>query len=307
MKSLLKEIQKGKVLISDGAWGTFLHELGLGIGECPEIWNVTHRNEVLSIAKSYIDAGADMILTNSFGAHPLRLKHYDLQDRASKLNEAAAAISREAAGEDHFVLGSIGPSGAIIMMEEISEEEVYDGFRIQVEALAKGGADAVCIETMSEIAEACLAIRAAKEFTDLEVICTFTYQKTVHGYYRTMMGVSPEDMIASVKEAGADIIGANCGIGFDQMLEVVKEIKEADKTTPLLVHANAGIPMVKNNKTIFPESPEEMSSKVKYLVEAGVNIIGGCCGTTPEHIRLFVKEIKEQTEFSSGDISPKRI
>ena len=303
MKSLLKEIQKGKILISDGAWGTFLHELGLAVGECPEIWNVTHRDKVLSIAKSYIEAGADMVLTNSFGAHPLRLKHYDLQDRAFELNQTAAEISREAAGEDHFVLGSIGPSGAIIMMQEIPEEEVYDGFRIQVEALAKGGADAICVETMSEIAEACLAIRAAKEFTDLEVISTFTYQKTVHGYYRTMMGVSPQDMITAVKEAGADIIGANCGIGFDQMLEVVKEIKEADKTTPVLVHANAGIPEVKNNKTIFPESPEEMSSKVKYLVDAGVNIIGGCCGTTPEHIRLFAREIKGQSKLSSQDIA----
>ena len=292
MKSLLKELEKGKVLISDGGWGTFLHELGLGVGECPEIWNVTHRDKVLSIPKSYIEAGADMVLTNSFGAHPVRLQHYGLQDRSYELNEAAAAISREAAGDDHFVLGSIGPSGAIIMMQEIPEEKVYDGFRIQVEALAKGGADAVCIETMSEIAEACLAIRAAKEFTDLEVVCTFTYQKTVHGYYRTMMGVSPEEMIAAVKDAGADIIGANCGIGFDQMLEVVKEIKEADSTTPVLVHANAGIPIVKNNKTVFPETPEMMSSKVKCLVDAGVNIIGGCCGTTPEHIRAFVREIR---------------
>ena len=292
MRSLLKEIEKGKVLVSDGGWGTFLHELGLEVGECPEIWNVTHRDKVLHIAKSYIEAGSDMILTNSFGAHTIRLEHFGLQDRAFELNEAAAAISREAAGEDHFVLGSIGPSGAIVMMQEIPEEKIYDGFRIQVEALSKGGADAICVETMSEIAEACLAIKAAKEFTDLEVVCTFTYQRTVHGYYRTMMGVSPEEMINAVKEAGADIIGANCGIGFDQMLEVVKEIREADKTTPVLVHANAGIPIVKDNKTIFPETAAEMSSKVKYLVDAGVNVIGGCCGTTPEHIRGFVKEIK---------------
>jgi len=292
MKSVLKALEKNKVLISDGGWGTFLHSLGLEIGECPEIWNVTHRDKVLHIAKSYIEAGADMVLTNSFGAHPIRLKHYVLQDRAFELNEAAAAISREAAGDDHFVLGSIGPSSAILMMQEIPEEEIFDGFRIQVEALSKGGADAVCIETMSEIAEACLAIRAAKEFTNLEVVCTFTYQKTVHGYYRTMMGVSPAEMASAVKEAGADIIGANCGVGFDQMLEVLKEIREADKTTPVLVHANAGLPVVQNGKTIFPESPEMMKSKVKDLIKAGANIIGGCCGTTPEHIRGFVQEIR---------------
>ncbi len=292
MRSLLKAIEGGKILISDGAWGTFLHELGLEVGECPEIWNVTHRKEVLSIAKSYIDAGADMVLTNSFGAHPLRLEHFGLQDRAFELNKAAAEISREAAGDDHFVLGSIGPSSAILVMGEVSEETVYDGFRIQAEALSKGGADAICVETMSAIDEACLAIKAAKEHTGLEVICTFTYQKTVHGYYRTMMGVSPADMAAAVKEAGADIIGANCGVGFDQMLEVLGEIREADKTTPVLVHANAGIPIVKNGKTVFPETPEMMRVKVKDLVIAGANIIGGCCGTTPEHIRAFVQELK---------------
>jgi 5-methyltetrahydrofolate--homocysteine methyltransferase len=292
MRSIIQALKNGKILISDGGWGTFLHELGLGIGECPEIWNITNRDKVFKIAKSYVDAGSDMILTNSFGAHPIRLAHYDLQDRAFELNEAAAAISREAAGDDHFVLGSIGPSGAILIMNEVPEEEVYDGFRIQVEGLSKGGADAVCVETMSAVDEACLAIRAAKEFTDLEVICTFTYNKTVHGYYRTMMGVSPEEMITAVKEAGADIIGANCGIGFDQMIEVVKEIRNIDKSTPVLVHANAGIPLVKNGKTIFPETPEMMKPKVRNLVEAGANIIGGCCGTTPEHIRVLVKEIR---------------
>lgn len=291
-RSIIKTIENGKVLISDGGWGTYLHSLGLEVGECPEIWNVTQREKVLGIPKSYIEAGADMVLTNTFGAHPVRLEHYGLQDRAFELNEAGAAISREAAGDEHFVLGSIGPSGAIIMMEEIPEETVYDGFRIQVEALAKGGADAICIETMSEIAEACLAIRAAKEFTDLEVICTFTYQKTVQGYYRSMMGVSPADMITAVKEAGADIIGANCGIGFDQMVEIVKEIRAADKSTPVLVQANAGIPVIKNAKTVFPETPEMMRPKVKELMNAGANIIGGCCGTTPEHLRVIVSEIR---------------
>ena len=292
MRSILKALENGKVLISDGGWGTYLHELGLEVGECPEIWNLTHRKEVLSIAQSYIDAGSDMVLTNSFGAHPYRLKHYGLQDKAFELNEAAAQISREAAGDDHFVLGSIGPCGAILMMQEVPEEEIYDGFRIQVEGLSKGGADAICVETMSAIDEAVLAIRAAKEFTDLEVICTFTYNKTVHGYYRTMMGVSPEDMVKAVKDAGADIIGANCGIGFEQMIEIVDAIRAVDKSTPVLIHANAGIPVVKGAETIFPETPEMMRVRVKDLVHAGANIIGGCCGTTPEHIRAFVHELR---------------
>lgn len=292
MRSILKALEGGKILVSDGGWGTFLHKLGLEVGECPEIWNITHRAEVLSIAKSYIDAGSDMILTNTFGAHPVRLKHYGLQDRAWEFNEAGAAISREAAGDNHFVLGSIGPSAAILMMGEIPEEEVYDGFRIQVEAMAKGGADAICVETMSETAEAVLAIKAAKEFTNLEIVCTFTYQKTVHGYFRTMMGVSPEEMVSAVKEAGADIIGANCGIGFDQMIDIVQAIRSVDKTTPVLVHANAGLPVIIDNKTVFPETPEMMTARLQDLINAGTNIVGGCCGTGPDHIRAFVEKVR---------------
>ncbi|MDP3581321.1 MAG: homocysteine S-methyltransferase family protein, partial [Ignavibacteria bacterium] len=238
MKSLLEEIKKGKVLVSDGAWGTFLYQRGLQQGECPELWNITHRDDVFAIAKSYIDAGADMILTNSFGGSPVRLRHYELNERAFELNEAAAAISREAAGEDHFVLGSIGPSGAMMMMGETSEEELFEGFSLQAEALKRGGVDAICVETMTDIQEAAIAVRAAKEATGLEVICTFTFDKTVSGEFKTMMGVSPEEMVAAMKDEGADIIGTNCGNGFENMLGIVKEIRMVDKTTPVLVHAN---------------------------------------------------------------------
>ena len=179
MKSLLSVLEKGKILVSDGSWGTLLHKRGLSSDECPELWNLTHRDDVLSIAKGYIDAGTDMILTNSFGASPAKLAHYGLQDRTAEINEAAAAISREAAGSDHFVLGSMGPTGIILMMGEVSERTLFDGFCIQAMALKKGGADALCIETMSALDEACLAIRAAKESAGLEIICTFTFEKTV--------------------------------------------------------------------------------------------------------------------------------
>lgn len=291
MKSLLEELKKGKVLISDGAWGTFLHQRGLEPGECPELWNVTHRDEVFAIAKSYIDAGADMILTNSFGGSPFKLKHYGLEDRTEELNEASALISREAAGDNNFVLGSIGPTGVMLMMGEVSELELYDGFALQASALQKGGADVILVETMSALDEAAIAVRAAKEATGLEVACTLTFEKTVGGDYRTMMGISPADMVQTIKDSGASIIGTNCGNGFDQMIEIVKEIRSVDPDTPILVHANAGKPVVQDGKTVFPETPEIMGSKVKDLISVGTNIIGGCCGTTPDHIKTFVQKV----------------
>jgi len=292
MKSLLATLQNGKVLISDGAWGTLLHKRGLQIGECPELWNITHRSDVLTIAKSYIDAGADIILTNSFGGSPTKLKHYGLQNRCVELNEAAADISRVAAGTDHFVLGSIGPSGVMLLMGEVSEETLYNDFCIQAEALKRGGVDAICIETMSAIDEACIAIRAANKSTGLEVVCTFTFEKTVSGEFRTMMGVSPAEMVQAMKEAGASVIGSNCGNGFDQMIDVVKEIRSVDQTTPVLIHANAGKPVLKEGETCFLETPEIMASKINDLIKSGANIIGGCCGTTPEHIRALAKVVK---------------
>ena len=292
MNSLLTALKNKKILISDGAWGTFLHERGLQPGECPELWNSTHRDDVFAIAKSYIDAGADIILTNSFGGSPAKLEHYGLQDRTAELNETAAAISRDAAGADHLVLGSIGPTGVMLMMGEVSEETLYDGFCVQAGALKKGGVDALCIETMSALDEACLAIRAARESSGLEVACTFTFEKTINGEFRTMMGVSPAEMVQAVKEAGASVLGTNCGNGFDQMIDIVKEIRSIDPLTPILVHANAGKPVFQDGKTVFPETPEMMAAKINDLIKSGANIIGGCCGTTPAHIQKLVHAIR---------------
>jgi 5-methyltetrahydrofolate--homocysteine methyltransferase len=293
MSSLLTALKNKKVFISDGAWGTFLHQKGLQPGECPELWNITHRSDVFAIAKSYIDAGADMILTNSFGGSPSKLEHYGLHDRAVELNTAAAEISREAAGGDHLVLGSIGPTGVMLMMGQVTEEELFDGFYLQADALKKGGADVICVETMSALDEACLAIRAARDSTGLEVACTFTFEKTINGKFRTLMGVSPAEMVQAVKEAGASVLGTNCGNGFDQMIDIVREIRSIDPTTPILVHANAGKPIFQDGKTVFPETPEMMAAKVEDLIKCGANIIGGCCGTTPAHIQRLVHAVRE--------------
>lgn len=292
MHKISEFLNSKNVLVSDGAWGTFLHKRGLLPGECPELWNVTHRKDVFEIAKSYIDAGADLILTNSFGGSPTKLAHFNLEERTQELNHAAALISREAAGNDKLVLGSIGPTGVILMMGEVSEETLFNGFKIQVAALVKGGVDAICIETMTAIDEACIAIKAVKDVCDLEIVCTFTFDKMIDGSFKTMMGVSPADMVSAIKETGANIIGANCGNGFENMIEIVKEIRAFDKTTPILVHANAGKPVVENGATVFPETPKMMVDKIDDLIKCGANIIGGCCGTTPEHIKAIAEKVR---------------
>ena len=290
MKTIKKALESGRILISDGAWGTFLQAKGLKAGECPELWNLEHPDEVFNIAKSYIEAGSNMIETNSFGGSSIKLKHYGLADKAYEINRAAAAISKKAAGDNHFVLGSIGPTGKILMMGEITDRELFSSFTEQAVALTDGGANAIVIETMSDIEEARQAIRAARENTNLEIICTMTFEKTKSGEFRTMMGFSPTDMVNQLLREGVDVIGANCGNGFKDMIGIVQEIRSVEKNIPVLIHANAGIPVYQEGKTVFPESPEEMASYVLPVVNAGVNIIGGCCGTTPEHISRF-KEI----------------
>jgi len=284
MGKIVDQIKKGKKLVSDGAWGTFLQQKGLKVGECPEEWNLTHPEDVIDIAKSYIEAGADMVETNSFGGTRFKLEKYGLGDKVFELNKAAAELSRQAA-RDKFVLGSVGPTGKILMMGDVSEEEMYDAFKEQVLGLEAGGADAIMIETMTDLDEARIAIRAAKENTSCEVFCTMTFDKTVTGEFRSMMGIAPTDMVNTLIDAGAELIGANCGNGISNMIGIVEEIRKASQDVPVLVHANAGMPVYRDGETYFPETPEEMARLVPELLRAGANIIGGCCGTTPEHIR----------------------
>lgn len=283
MGKIIDQIKLEKVLVSDGAWGTFLQQKGLKLGECPEEWNITHPDEVFDIAKSYIDSDADMIETNSFGGTKFKVEKYGLGDKVYELNKAAAEISRKAAG-DKFVLGSVGPTGKILMMGDVTEKELYDAFKEQVKGLEAGGVDAIMIETMTDLDEARLAIRAAKENTKCEVFCTMTFDKTVYGEFRSMMGVSPTEMVNTLVDAGADLIGANCGNGIADMIGIVEEIRKANSEIPVLVHANAGMPHYHDGQTIFPESPDEMAVLVPNIIAAGANIIGGCCGTTPGHI-----------------------
>lgn len=291
MGKILERVADGRVLVSDGAIGTFLHQKGLKPGECPELWNLDRRKDVLDIAQSYVEAGSDIILTNSFGASPLKLESYGLADQTYELNRLASEIAKSAAGSRSLVLGSIGPTGKMIMMGEVPPQEVYKGFLEQARGLFDGGADGIVIETMTDPEEARIAIEAAKEVSGLDVACTFTFTKNQDGVYRTMMGTDLESYLEMAKSAGADIIGANCGNGTAGMIEIVREIRAIDPDMPVLVHANAGLPQYVDGETLFPESPDEMASQIGELVSAGANIVGGCCGTTPEHIRQIVEVI----------------
>ncbi len=291
MKSIVDLIKSGRVLLSDGAWGTFLHAKGLIAGECPEEWNVSHRDDVLAIAKSYIDAGSDLIGTNSFGGSSIRLAHYKLHDRASELNEAAAIISREAAGKNKHVMGSIGPTGQMLIMGDLPGKAFYESFREQAKALESGGANAACIETMSDLDEALLAVRAVKENTKLEVICTFTFERTQNGDYMTMMGVSVPQVTRALIDAGADVIGSNCGNGTVQMIEIVRMMRSIAEDIPIVVQPNAGTPRLENGVVKYDETPGIMAEYIPELIKAGANIIGGCCGTTPDHIKMIAKQI----------------
>ncbi len=288
MATICEEVRAGKVLVSDGGWGSFLVQRGLAAGECPELWCLERPNDIRDIAHMYVDAGADIVMTNSFGGTVFKLEHYGLGDRVAEINEAAARLSREAAGEEVHVLASVGPTGKILMMGDVTEEALYEAFKEQAQALERGGADACSVETMTALDEGGVAVRAVKENTSLEVVCSFTYDRKTPDGYRTMMGVSPTEMAHAVLEAGADILGANCALGSDEMAEVVRELRAAAPDTPILVHPNAGRPLQHDDGAIeYPETPEIMAGNVPGLVEAGANIIGGCCGSGPEHIRAI--------------------
>jgi 5-methyltetrahydrofolate--homocysteine methyltransferase len=277
--------------LTDGAWGTQLQDRGLPPGVPPEVWNVDNAAAVEAVAASYVESGSDVILTNTFGANRFVLASHGLGDRAPELAEAGAALSRKAAGGDVKVFASVGPTGKIVMMGDTPEEELAEAFAEAASAVARGGADAIVLETFNELAELTIALAAARAACDLPVVASMTFAS---GPERsdTMMGDSPSDLVAAAGSGGAAGIGANCGAGPDNYVNVAGRFR-GETDLPIWIKPNAGLPVVSGGETVYPMGPEEFASYVPKLIAGGANLIGGCCGTTPAHIRAAREAMPE--------------
>lgn len=294
MSKLLERLAAGEILVSDGATGTYLQANGLEPGGCPEEFNDSHPDVVRQMAANYFAAGSNMVETNSFGGSRYMLAKYGHGDRVEELNRKGAELARQAAPEGCFVLGSIGPTGEFLVPNGTATEgEMYDVFCEQSRGLAAGKVDAFCVETMSDLGETVLAVRAAKETTGLPVVATMTYDRGPRGLF-TMFGVTPAGAAEKLSEAGADIVGSNCGIKIEDMIDIISEMRKATDR-PILTHVNAGIPRIEDGEILYPDSPEHMASFMSRMIEAGANIVGGCCGTSPDHVRAFVKAVGSST------------
>lgn len=288
--ALLQRLERGDLLISDGATGTFLQQHGLEPGDCPEAFNASRPEVVREMTRQYFEAGSDMALTNSFGGSVFMQKKYGYGERVAEFNRLAAEHARSQAPDGRFVVGSVGPTGEFLEpLGPVSETEMYDAFVEQVKALEEGGADAVVMETMTAIEEAALAVRAARENTSLVVMATMVFDKGPRGFF-TMMGVTPEQAVHAMTDAGAHVVGSNCGNGIDNMVDIARRMR-AETDGFLLIHSNAGIPAMRDGQIIYPESPEYMAERFRELADIGVNIVGGCCGTGPDHIRALAAAV----------------
>ena len=285
-KDLIQQLQEGAILLSDGAMGTELQKRGMRIGACPEECNITQPEIVQGIYKDYFAAGSDLVETNTFGANRSRLGLYNLEDRVSEICRKSAELAREVCPRNRLVAGSMGPIGDIIEpLGTRTVQEAYDIFSEQAEALAQGGVDLILVETMMAAEEAEIAIKAAKQKTKLHVVATMTFESGKTGM-RTMWGVDVKTAVQRLTDAGADIVGANCGRGFDDMIGIVREMRPLTNK-PIVAQPNAGIPVLVDGAAVYKDTAEIIIPKAERLLRLGVNILGGCCGTGPTHIKLM--------------------
>jgi 5-methyltetrahydrofolate--homocysteine methyltransferase len=279
------------VLLCDGAMGTLLIQRGLKAGESPERMNLERPEVLEEIAASYLEAGADIIETNTFGASPLKLAAYGLDGRMEEINARAVAAVRKAVGDRACVGACCGPSGRILEpYGETAPDLVLESFRRQMKVLLAEGVDLILVETMIDLAEAVLAVRAARSLSATVPVCaTMTFDPTPRGYF-TIMGASVERAAGDLAAVGADVVGSNCGSGVEKMISIAREFLR-HTSLPVLIQSNAGLPRLNDGIPVFPESPEFMAEKGRELAAMGVKILGGCCGTTPVHIAAMRRMI----------------
>ncbi|OGK83146.1 MAG: hypothetical protein A2X52_09190 [Candidatus Rokubacteria bacterium GWC2_70_16] len=295
---IVERAAAGDLLVFDGGYGTALFEAGLANGACPELWNDTHADVVRSIHAGYFAAGSDLVETNTFGGTRLKLNEYGLGDRTRELNEQGARLARAVCAPGGYVAGSMGPTSRLPAeyepLGDTSDEQYVATFTEQAEALAEGGVDLFAVETMMFPQEAVAAIRGCKAATDLPVMATMFFQyEELHDRDRTMWGESPADVARNLVAAGADIVGMNCGRGPDRAIAIIREMRAATRV-PLVAYPNAGLPITTGTRTTYELGPEAMAKEYPALLDAGCSIVGGCCGSGPEHIRLIAEVVRSR-------------
>ena len=275
-------------ILTDGAWGTQFQARGLPNGACPEAWNLQQPELVEQVARAYVEAGSRIILTNTFGANRFTLERHGLAQDAAEINRAGVQLSRRAAAGRGLVFATMGPSGRMLIMGEVSEADLQAAFAEQAGAMADAGADGIVVETMSDPAEAKLAVAAAKE-TGLPVVGCMVFDSG-QAKDRTLTGATVEQAVEALCRAGADVVGSNCGRGIAGFVDLCRRLKAAAER-PVWIKANAGLPEIVDGKTVYRQTPEEFASYAPQLVEAGAGFLGGCCGTTPEFIRATAEAL----------------
>lgn len=278
-------------LCADGAWGTELAKLGAGAGEMCDPWNLSAPEKVLAVAQSYVEAGAQIILTNTFNSNRIALERHGLADQAVSINRAGAELSRQAAVGKAYVFASMGPTGKLVMMGDVEPEEVTEAFAEQARALAEGGADALLLETQTDVEEVQAAFEGARSACDLPIGISFTFDSGANND-RTMMGVTIPQVCELAVELGAAFVGANCGLGIDQFAPLAEGFAACGTGLPLWFKGNAGLPELDSaGHTCFRATPEDYVAAAGTLLAAGARFIGGCCGSTPAHIRALRTEL----------------
>ena len=290
MHTLIQQLIANGPVLTDGAWGTEFQARGLEAGECPDHWNLTHPDRVEEVARAYVDAGSQVILTNTFRANRLAMERHGLAEQLREINLRGVEISRRAAAGSARVFASMGPSGKLLMMGEVSEDELIAAYTEQTQALAEAGADALLFETMSDLEEAKVCVRAARP-TGLPIIVSLAYDSGKN-LDRTMMGTTPEVAAAELTEAGADVIGANCGQGIESYATLCQRLRNSTNL-PIWIKPNAGLPELLESGTHYQTAPEAFTRHAPALVSAGANFLGGCCGTSPDFIRALALVLRK--------------